>query len=367
MGVVWARIEPRRGRFDPAALAHYRAILADLKGRGLKVCLTLNHWVLPRWFAERGGWLGARALAHWRRYVDYVVPALAEYVDLWVTLNEPMVPVLVGYGIGYHPPNRVDPLAAARVFRRLLRAHADAYHRIHAVVPGAEVGTAGAVQYVEPFHGSGPWRLVEAPLARLFAQVSYGAWEESVLTGRVAWPYGFGGTIPGLKGSLDWVGVNYYMRVSVRLGLDALANVQSGQFANPEGVETTQMGWQVYPEGFYHALKEAQARFGKPIYVTENGCAADDDAQRRRYLVRHWEQMHRAIEDGCDVRGYMLWSYCDNFEWREGFEKQFGIVAVDPRDPALTRRPRESAEVFRRVIAANGITPELRREVLGGG
>lgn len=260
------------------------------------MCLTLNHWVVPRWFAERGGWLAKDALDLWERLLRWVIPEVAPEVDLWITLNEPMVPVLVGNLLGYHPPCKVAPLRCARVFRRLLRAHAMAYCLVHdlASVDGADrpprVGYASAVQQVEPFHRRGLQALFERPFARFFAQTSFGAWEESVASGRVAFPFGWGQRVPDLERSLDFVGLNYYMRVSVRLGLDTLANVKAGQFAVPDGVETTQMGWQVHPPGFGHVLRQARDRFGLPIYITENGCATADDAQRRRYLVTHLAQ-----------------------------------------------------------------------------
>lgn len=366
LGLEWARLEPREGVFDEVALERYLEILADLRARGLKVCLTLNHWVLPRWFAERGGWRARSALARWERYLRFVIPRVADQVDLWITLNEPMVPVLVGHLIGYHPPCRVDPLAAGQVFRGLLRAHALAYRMIHALAGRApdggpvQAGYASAVQYVEPLAERGWQRKLETVLAKVFAQVSYKAWEESVATGRVALPFGRRQRITDLEGSLDFLGLNYYMRVSATLSLNTLSNVQAGQFTAPPGIETTAMGWQVYPPGFYHALREGWERFKKPIYVTENGCASvDEDEQRRRYLVSHWAQMHRALQSGVDLRGYMLWSFMDNFEWREGFEKQFGIVAVDHSDPELTRRPRQSAELYRELIAENALTSEI--------
>src|SRR5690606_10182144 len=71
LGLEWARIEPAPGRFDAAALAHYLAMLDDLRGRGLKVCLTLNHWVLPAWFADRGGWLARDAMQSWERFLRH--------------------------------------------------------------------------------------------------------------------------------------------------------------------------------------------------------------------------------------------------------------------------------------------------------
>ena len=360
LGIEWARLEPRPGRPDEEALTRYQAMLADLRRRGVRVCLTLNHWVLPRWFADRGGWLAADALDRWERLLRWVIPPLAPHVDLWITLNEPMVPALVGHLLAYHPPCEASPRRCARVFGRLLRAHALAYRLIHELAPARgprpQVGYAAAVQQVEPFHQRG-WRArLERPLARLFARTSFGAWEESVATGRVAPPFGWGQRVPDPEGSLDFVGLNYYMRVSVRLALDTLANVKAGQFAAPDGVETTQMGWQVHPPGFGQVLRQARDRFGLPIYVTENGCATDDDAQRRRYLVTHLAELHRAIQSGCDVRGYMHWSLMDNFEWREGYAKRFGLVEVDRSDPALTRRPRPSAALLGEVARANALS-----------
>jgi beta-glucosidase len=372
LGIEWARIESRRGHFDLRALDHYTTILQDLQTRGIKVCLTLNHWVVPQWFAAEGGWLAPRALAWWERFLRAVIPALAPCVDLWITLNEPMVPVLVGYVLGYHPPCRVRPFQAAKVFARLLRAHAIAYSLVHELVaeaPGGgppQAGFAGAVQHVEPFHSQGVTRLLERPLAAFFEQVSFGAWEESLVTGCVALPFGRRQRVPDLAGSFDFVGLNYYMRVSMQVGAGTLANVKQGEFACPPGIETTQMGWQVYPPGFYEVVRAATKQFGKPIYITENGCASTDDAQRRSYLVTHLAQLQRAIADGSDVRGYFHWSLLDNFEWREGYTPKFGLVEVDFNDPELPRRPRPSAELFREVIEANALTDAIAERYAPG-
>lgn len=365
LGLEWSRIEPEAGRFDEAAIERYREMLGDLRQRGIRVCLTLNHWVLPAWFADGGGWLRADAIDRWESFVRRVVPEVGDRVDLWVTLNEPMVPVLAGYLAGYHPPCRRNPLQAARVFTALLHAHARAYAVIHELVARAPdggpvlAGYAGAYQFVEPFHESGFWRALETPLAATIARVSFDAWDRSVLTGRVAAPFGYGQTVRGLKDSCDFLGVNYYMRISAQLGPGTLSNVRVGGYVAPEGIEMTEMGWQIYPPGFYAVLMDLHRRFRKPLYVTENGCADSGDDVRRRYLLSHWAMMQKAIADGCDLRGYMHWTFCDNFEWREGFEKKFGLFAMDPNDPDLKRVPRQSAEMLREVIAANAVTPEI--------
>ncbi len=366
LGIEWARIEPERDRFDPEAIAHYRRILEDLQRRGIRVCLTLNHWVVPQWFAAAGSWLAPDALARWEHFLLRVIPEFGDLVDLWITLNEPMVPVLAGYLAGYHPPCRRRPLEAARVFRVLLEAHALAYTCIHNLVAHPangdgppRVGFAGAYQWVEPYHDKGPLLPLERVLSRLVARVSFEAWDESVVSGRVQWPWGMGREIPGLAGSVDFIGVNYYMRISTRLDAGTLSNVKSGGYHVPPGVETSEMGWQIYPPGFRLVLHAVRRRFGRPIYITENGCCDSGDRQRRRYILSHLQQLHQALIEGCDIRGYMHWSFTDNFEWREGFAKRFGLVAMDHDDPELRRRPRPSAAMLSEIIAANGLTPEI--------
>jgi beta-glucosidase/6-phospho-beta-glucosidase/beta-galactosidase len=121
------------------------------------------------------------------------------------------------------------------------------------------------------------------------------------------------------------------------------------------------MGWEVYPEGIYHLLKRL-TQYGPPIYITENGTSTQDEAARCRYVLRHLWQIHRAISDGVDVRGYLHWSLTDNFEWAEGWKQWFGMVGMEPG--TLNRKPKPLAYLFRDIARANGITAEQFRKYL---
>ncbi len=116
------------------------------------------------------------------------------------------------------------------------------------------------------------------------------------------------------------------------------------------------MGWEVYPEGFYRVQARLKA-YGKSVYITENGIGTDDDEQRQRYIVRHLREVHRAISDGVDVRGYLHWSFQDNFEWAEGFRQRFGLIAME--EGSRNRLPKPSAYMFRDIAAANAVSDEL--------
>jgi beta-glucosidase len=136
----------------------------------------------------------------------------------------------------------------------------------------------------------------------------------------------------------------------------------------PPGVETTAMGWPVEPDGLTELLVRLHEEYTQgPIYITENGCAVYDyvdpeggvdDEERIAFLDAHFRAAHAAIEQGVDLRGYMVWSLLDNFEWAEGYSKRFGIVFVDYG--TQRRIPKMSAHWYKEVIERNGLPDESR-------
>ena len=354
LGIEWARVEPRKDEFDPAAIGQYRRILESLRGRGIKICLTLHHWVLPLWVAGQGGWASPETIGAFLRYAERMVEEFADYPELWITFNEPMVAALAGYITADFPPQRRCFRAFRKAVRHMLRAHVGAYRIIHRIRPGARVGIATAYPCIEPWGSPGLAGKYERKFAELGKTWVYRAWDQSVETGRLHPLFGRG-AIDGLRGSVDFCGINYYFRITPRA---SFKHWKTGFFdfeAIPAGTATSDIGWQIHPEGIYKISSEVWNRFGKPIFVTENGVADAADTLRPAYLAGHLAQLHRAIADGIPVQGYFHWSYIDNFEWNEGFAMKFGLVGVDADDPGLKRVPRPSAALYSRIIHRNGL------------
>jgi beta-glucosidase len=123
------------------------------------------------------------------------------------------------------------------------------------------------------------------------------------------------------------------------------------------------MGWPIDANGLYELLISLNARaHGLPLYVTENGLAAEDyvdpeggvdDFERIAYLTEHLEASAQAIEEGVKLRGYLYWSFLDNFEWAAGYQKRFGLVFVDYG--TQRRIPKASARFYRQVIRDNAL------------
>ena len=159
--------------------------------------------------------------------------------------------------------------------------------------------------------------------------------------------------------------VNHYTARLVTAGTMGL--VPSHE--NDQGVkEFIDSSWQssatdwlkVVPEGFRYVLRQLATNYGNPpMYITENGVSDHgtlNDDDRIYYYREYLKQMLLAIHvDGVNVKGYMLWSLLDNFEWDRGYSEHFGIVSVDFNDPKRPRMLKKSAAWWQNVITAGKI------------
>ena len=321
--IEWSRIEPELGKFDEKEIQHYKNVLRALKARNISTVVTVWHWTNPVWFAERGGWAHRRNLQYFFEYVEVVVKELGEFVDYWVTLNEPMNHVALGYITGSFPPQRRNPFRAIGTLHNLVVAHREAYEIIHEQHPKARVGFSQILNYFEPAH---PW----IPLEWFFSRVSHFFWNHYFLL--------------LTKRKLDYIGVSYYFHNKV---------IWHPPFVEKPTQPLTDLKWEIYPEGIYHILKYLK-KFSKPVYILENGLADTKDTQRSDFITEHLKWIHKAIQEGVDVKGYFYWSLIDNFEWREGTKSRFGLIAMDYK--TMKRTPRESAKVYAQIAKSNSIT-----------
>jgi beta-glucosidase len=241
------------------------------------------------------------------------------------------------------------------VARHMLLAHGRMYQAIHeSTIHDPRVGPVKQMPHFEP---TNPDSEADRQAAENVDNFFNGFYLAGVDQGVVPPPVSQGEEVPGLKGTWDVIGLNHYSRYLVS-GDPA---GEGGRIEQPpEGAEVTAMGSEVYPEGFYRQIMRL-AKYQRPIYITENGISTLDDAQRCRYLLRYLQQVHRAIADGADVRGYLQWTLVDNFEWAEGFAQKFGIVAMEP--DTLRRIPKPSAYLCRDIAQRNGIEARLFQAV----
>lgn len=358
--IAWPRVMDEAGRPNARGIAFYRRLLEHLKEQGIRTFATLYHWDLPQHLEDRGGWLNRDTAYRFADYADLMSRELKGLVDSWMTLNEPWCSAYLGYGNGHHAPGLANGRYATQAMHHLLLGHGLAVPVLRANDPASAKGIVANVGRGTPDSQSE----ADVRAARRF-EIQHNAWIlDPLLKGAYPqelfelWPgtepLVLDGDMETIAAPLDFLGINYYFRTNVKSD-GAHGFVE----APPEGVERTQMGWEVHPDGLRDLLTGFARGYENlpPIYITENGMASDDrvadghvnDTQRIAFLKRHLAAVNEAMEAGVDVRGYFVWSLLDNFEWAFGYERRFGVVHVDY--DTQVRTPKRSAELIARFIA----------------
>ncbi len=385
LSLNWPVLRPAQTEqfaLDREALAYYKKLLASIKERGMKTFVTLFHFCLPNWLSEVGGWNNPLTGKEFALYAEAVASELGPFVDYWLTLNEPLVYVYRGYINGDWPPGYSrNYLLAFQTIRALLEAHSAAYRVIHSVCPQAQVSY---VIHWRPFEPKNWFNPLDQIVRFYRNQVFNHLFPRAVDTGILEFPFPIGsdppvreiaGPVDGLKGTIDFLALNYYTREICEFKWSCppdVFGVQSGV----KRLETAGLGWEIYADGLYYLLVEDIAPYrysagGQPrdIFITENGMADEfssdlndgdwslDDNQRIFYLVAHLVALAKAIADGVNVKGYLHWSLLDNFEWSDGLCPRFGLVRVSY--PSQERVFRKSARIYADIIAGNKIAPAL--------
>ncbi len=317
--IEWSRVESEEGTWGEKEIEHYRDVVRSLRERNIEPFVTLWHWTLPLWLARQGGILAPNFPMYFARYAEKIAGALGNNVKFWITLNEPDVVTSHAYLKAAWPPQEKSLVKFLRANFALIKAHKQAYVILKKRLPDSEIGIAKHQISFE----LGKNTLVN----RILKKIAHYFWNRWFLN--------------RIKNHQDFIGLNHYNR-----------NVINNGFYKNSNERLTDFGWEFYPESIYQALIELKP-YKKPIYITENGLADRDDTLRKEFLMRALSSVHRAIQDGADVRGYLHWSLLDNFEWDKGFWPCFGLVAVD--HTTLERKVRPSAEYYADICRNNAI------------
>ena len=390
--VAWPRVQPDgKGPANQAGLDFYRRLTAGLRQRGTIPVATLYHWDLPQALEDAGGWPARDTAERFGDYAALVAEALADDVGLWVTVNEPWCVAWLGYGSGEHAPGKTDDALAMRATHHVLLGHA----RAAAALRRASAAPVGIALNLCPMVPASAHPLdIEAARKpdgsqnRLYLDpLLKGRYPDDVAAyfpaHRVLLDAVEPGDMAAISAPLDFLGVNYYMTHVFASTARRREASEAGYWVPPAPVgepadggappgyvpvrrperELSAMGWELDPGGLTDLLVRVRDEYGPvPLYITENGMAVADyagpdgavhDPDRIRYLEAHLRAARDAIDRGVDLRGYMLWSLLDNFEWAHGYAKRFGLVWVDY--PTGQRSPKDSYRWYQQVIAANGL------------
>ncbi|MCT8137152.1 beta-glucosidase [Anaerobacillus sp. CMMVII] len=362
--VAWSRIFPEgTGKVNKEGLDFYHKFVDKLLENGIEPMCTLYHWDLPQSLQDKGGWDNRETIEAFVNYAETMFKEFTGKIKFWITLNEPWCVSYLSNYLGLHAPGYTDLQLATSIAHNLLVAHGKAVIKFRELKIDGQIGYAPNVEWNEPYSNkqedidactrAGAWFI-----EWFFDPVFKGSYPQFM----VEW---FGkkgvqlriedGDMEIIHQPIDFLGINYYTgsvgRFKENAGLFDHERVDAGY-------KKTDIGWNVYPEGFYKVLCYIHETYGQtPIYITENGACYNDEPIDRRvkdegrieYLQQHLVSLNRAIESGVNIKGYLTWSLLDNFEWAEGYSKRFGIVHVNYR--TLERTKKDSFYWYKQTIS----------------
>lgn len=335
--ISWPRVQPLgSGAFNEKGFAFYERLVDGMLARGLKPYLTLNHWDLPSNLQAQGGWQNRDTVQHFVTYACEVARRLGERVVSICTHNEPWVVAVLGHEVGNFAPGIKSRAAAIQVAHHLFLSHGMAVTAMRAQGCKADMGIVLNLSPIDAASDSeadrAAARRADGGGLRWYVEALLkGEYPADVMADLGAdAPRVLPGDMESISVTMDFLGVNYYMRSVVSAGVP--------WDVKTSGHEITDMGWEVYPQGLTELLLRLHRDYVlPPIYITENGAAFPDqvvdgqvhDRQRLAYIQNHIAALLEAMRQGVRVDGYFVWSLLDNFEWSSGYAKRFGIVRVD--------------------------------------
>ena len=335
--IEWCRIQPEEGKIDESAVAHYQDMLDLLAEAGIHSSVTLVHFTVPFWFAQKGGFSKPENLHYFTEYIDYIVPKIADRVGSWTILNEfnlgrSLEPWAIAYKVGCLKAHCAGAMAVKQYSK-------------------APVSSAHAFVHQDPVR---PLDKMDSTMADLFDWLTNEFFFHAVRTGEIILPFREMEYLPELKNSCDYWAVNYYHRTPIT------ARKANGigtklEFSRYKLVDCDFGQREFNPESF---MRCASRITDKPVWITENGICCDDDRFRIMYTMLQLEAMKMALEyyPQLQLKAYFHWSLLDNYEW-SSYVPRFGLCDVDRK--TFERTPKTSAWFLKEVIERNGFSGEL--------
>jgi beta-glucosidase len=345
-GIEWSRLQSHPyAELDVKELSRYRALLDALNSAKIVPMVVLHHFSNPPWAYKNGGWLNPSIVPAFVDYATKLATALRKQVSIWNTFNEPDTYGVFSYCLGEFPPfNNWRFTAMRTAIGNMAQAHlqtCQAIRKLGSAANPCEVGFSKNWTFFQPYRKYAFW---DASIAYLCDRIFNQQVIQAFLGGR-------------RSVASTFLGINYYGRVRFR-NCTPLAPAGGTPKARLEqlGIVCDDM-FERFPQGMELALKRAYRQTGLPLYITEHGAASVDEGFRIRDLKQNLVALHKALGDGVDVRGFYYWSLMDNFEWRFGYSKKFGLVAVDFSNANLTRSMKPTGTEYAQICTRNTIEP----------
>ena len=390
--ISWARIFPRGDEEEPneKGLQFYDQMIDTMIDLGMEPVITLSHYETPlALIAEYGGWTNRKLIGFFEKYVRTVLTRYKGKVKYWLTFNEInnafKIPFAAAGVVSFPPTNPDEPMADVdekmiyQACHHMFVANSLAVKACREIDPEAHMGVMCSFSHIATYpENSDPENVIGTHLFKRkhyfytdvmcrghYPKYILNEWESKEIAPVME---------PGDEETLakytnDYIAFSYY-RSSVYSKNVEMKSDTGGAIglSNPYLKESSPEPWKwpIDPVGFRLVCDELYDRYELPLFPVENGIGLKEDETdgmiedpaREKYLRMHLEEMAKAIEDGCEILGYLWWGPIDIVSAGTGeMKKRYGFIYVDRFNDGtgdLHRSKKKSFEYYKRIIETNG-------------
>ncbi len=394
--IAWGRIFPNGDETEPneKGLAFYDELFKEMKDLGMEPVITMSHYETPlHLMTEYGGWANPKLIEFWKNYAKTIFTRYKGVVKYWLTFNEVngmlRNPFVAGSVLTINDPkDPSDPIGSTtkkdiwQGYYNILVANAWTVKLGHEIDSNALVGNmmtaSGVATYPDTCKPSDVFGAYDTQRWAVYYMCDPMVFGEIPSYVKALWkknpdwtPVMHDDELQLIKeNTIDFVSYSYYR--SAVYSSDTEMAMNTGGIKgkdNPYLKECSPepWSWPVDPEGLRLLINLFEDRYHLPQFIVENGIGLDenldengtiDDPFRVRYLEQHLKQVELAIEDGCNVMGYLWWGPIDVVSAGTGeMKKRYGFVYVDRFNDGhgtLERKIKKSYYRYKEIIETNG-------------
>lgn len=376
--VAWTRIFPNGDESKPNldGLEYYKNLFKEIKKKNIKLMVTISHLEMPlNLIRNYGGWKNKKVTNFYLNYAKTLIDEFDGLVDYWITFNE--INHSTFFNLGLFDDEEKYLEKSYQAYHHQFTANAKTIEYGRNKNKDIKFGTMIGYMLSYP-KTSNPDDVMKCLENNRLNNDLYG---DVLVRGEYPWfikKYFKDNNINInitneeiellKRNTCDFITFSYYSTGTI--SSDANQKLAGGNLFNVgknDFLDTNEWGWQIDPVGLRVALNNLYDRYKKPIFISENGIGIVDkinkdntveDDERINYLNDHIVEMKKAIDDGVDVAGYMMWSPIDlvSFTSQE-MSKRYGLIYVDGDDygnGTYDRYPKKSYYWFKKLIETNG-------------
>lgn len=382
VSIAWSRLYPTGEELEPneEGIAFYLDLFTEMRRLGIRPLVTLSHYDPPLALAlKNNAWVDRSTIALFERFSRTCFERFGHLVDLWLSFNEIdgiiRHPFTSGGIIDETVEGSLEQACYTALHHQFV-ASASVTKMLHEMWPESEMGCMLTMltTYPNTCHPDdvAATQAKERLLYLCTDVQAGGGYPRLALKALEA----KGITIPFAEGDVellrehpvDYISFSYYMTLTESVRPDAErtpGNTVLG-VKNPF-LPSSEWGWQIDPVGLRISLIDLYDRYGKPLFIVENGLGMRDeltddgrihDPYRIDYFRSHFAEMIRAVDEGVELRGYTSWAPIDIISASSSqISKRYGFIHVDQDDLGNgtgERRRKDSFFWYQKVIASNG-------------